>query len=312
MEVITTMDIIIRLMEAAALGALIGLEREVVSNRIISDFKNPQVIFGGLRSYTLMALLGAVSVFLGDVLGDVALILIFTGTILFLFILFSYVYSAFKQHQFGVTSEFAAVTVFLLGALVMLGEVQVAIFLGILVAVMLNYKARVAPLIDKIGEEEISTTLKFAVISLIVLPLLPDQKYALYDMFVFLPQNSLSTAPFFNPYSIWFFVVIMSAVSYVGYVLTKALGAGRGIILSGALGGLVSSTAVTSAMAEKSREQEKAFLYPTVIATIAACSIMLFRVLGIVMLFNPLLLGTLLFPILAMIATSAALLWWAW
>jgi uncharacterized membrane protein (DUF4010 family) len=126
-----------------------------------------------------MALLGAVAVFLGDVLGDVTTILIFTGSVLFLFILFSYCYSAFKQHQFGVTSEFAAVTVFLLGALVMLGEVQVAIFIGIFVAVMLNYKSRIAPLIDKIGEEEISTTLKFAVIALIILPLLPDHKYAL-------------------------------------------------------------------------------------------------------------------------------------
>lgn len=65
-------------------------------------------------------------------------------------------------------------------------------------------------------------------------------------------------------------------------------------------------------MAEKSRQEEKAFLYPTVIATIAACSIMLFRVLGIVILFNPILLGTLLFPIVAMIITSAVLLWWAW
>jgi uncharacterized membrane protein (DUF4010 family) len=65
-------------------------------------------------------------------------------------------------------------------------------------------------------------------------------------------------------------------------------------------------------MAEKSRQQEKAYLYPTLIATIAACSIMLFRVLGIVMLFNPRLLGTLLYPILAMIMTSTVLLWWAW
>jgi uncharacterized membrane protein (DUF4010 family) len=65
-------------------------------------------------------------------------------------------------------------------------------------------------------------------------------------------------------------------------------------------------------MAEKSHQDERAFLYPTVIATIAACSIMLFRVLGIVMLFNPLLLSTLLFPILAMIVTSGTLLWWIW
>lgn len=74
----------------------------------------------------------------------------------------------------------------------------------------------------------------------------------------------------------------------------------------------MSSTAVTSAMAEKSLRDEKALLYPTVIATIAACSIMLFRVIGIVMLFNPELLSTLLLPILAMIATSGTLLWWVW
>jgi uncharacterized membrane protein (DUF4010 family) len=162
---------------------------------------------------------------------------------------------------------------------------------------MLNYKTRIAPLIDKIGEDEISTTLKFAVISLIILPLLPDQKYALSQMFVFLPQNDFTLAQFFNPYGIWFFVVVMSAVSYVGYILSKMLGSDKGIIISGALGGLVSSTAVTSAMSEKSRTAEK-FLYPTVIATITACSIMLVRVLGIVALFNPILLGTLLFPIL--------------
>lgn len=78
------------------------------------------------------------------------------------------------------------------------------------------------------------------------------------------------------------------------------------------MGGLVSSTAVTSAMAEKSHEDEKVVLYPTVIATITACSIMLFRVLGIVILFNPILLGTLLLPILAMIITSGGLLWWIW
>jgi uncharacterized membrane protein (DUF4010 family) len=305
-----TMEIIIRLLQAAALGALIGLEREVIANKIIGDFKTPQAIFGGLRSYTLMSLLGGVAVFLGYQMGNVPLIFIFTGTTLFFFILCSYVYSSFQHHQFGVTSEFAAITVFLLGALAMLWEIQIAIFLAILVAGMLNYKSRVEPLIEKIGEKEISTTLKFAVIALIILPLLPDHKYALRDMIGFLPDTALTVAPFFNPYGIWFFVVVMSAVSYVGYFLTKALGANRWIIFSGALGGLVSSTAVTSAMAEKS-QKEKSHLYPTVIAAFAACSIMLFRVLGIVMIFNPLLLGTLFAPLFVMMITSGLLLWWA-
>lgn len=86
----------------------------MVSNRLYPDYNSPQVIFGGLRSYTLMALLGAVSVYLGEVLGHMPLVFMFTGITLFLFIIVSYSYSAFKQHQFGVTSEFAALTVFLL------------------------------------------------------------------------------------------------------------------------------------------------------------------------------------------------------
>ena len=258
-----------------------------------------------------MALLGALAVYLGEVIGNTPLIVVFTGSVLFLFILLSYVYSAFRQHQFGVTSEFAAVAVFFLGTLIMLGVVQVAIFLGIFIAIMLNYKSRVAPLIDKIGEDEISTTLKFAVISLIILPLLPDEKYSLMQMLVFLPENQFTSTPFFNPYGIWFFVVVMSAVSYAGYVLSKMLGSDRGVILSGALGGLVSSTAVTSAMAAKSVTSEKS-PYPTIIATVAANSIMFVRVLGIVALFNPILLGTLLFPIGSMILTSVLLLWWVW
>lgn len=80
---------------------------------------------------------------------------------------------------------------------------------------MLAYKSRIAPIIDKIGSVEITNTLKFAVIALIILPLLPDQKYAIRDIIVFLPESHFLTTPFFNPYSIWQFVVVMSGVSYI-------------------------------------------------------------------------------------------------
>ena len=156
------------------------------------------------------------------------------------------------------------------------------------------------------------TTLKFAVISLIILPLLPDHHYALHDIFVFLPQTPVTMAPFMNPYGIWFFVVVMSAVSYLGYILSKIVGANRGIIMSGAIGGLVSSTAVTSTMSEKSHHDHGDWVYPTVIATIAACTIMLFRATIIVMIFNPQLLEVLFYPILSMIVTSVVALWWCY
>jgi len=135
-----------------------------------------------------MSLLGAISVYLGEILGSPQNMVIFIGTIVFLFILLSYIYSAFHHDLFGVTSELAALVTFLLGAIVMTGEIQIAIFIGVLLTVMLAYKSRIAPIIDKIGGAEITNTLKFAVIALIILPLLPDYKYALHDLMVFLPE----------------------------------------------------------------------------------------------------------------------------
>lgn len=135
-----------------------------------------------------MAILGAMSVYLGEILGSPQSMVMFIGTVVFLFILISYIYSAFHHDLFGVTSELAALVTFLLGVMVMAGEIQVAIFIGVLLTIMLAYKSRIAPIVDKIGGTEITNTLKFAVIALIILPLLPDIKYTLNDLLVFLPQ----------------------------------------------------------------------------------------------------------------------------
>ena len=121
-----------------------GLEREVVSSHLLKeDFDKPQAIFGGLRSFTLISLLGAVSVYLDDLFGTHFEFILFIGSVLFLFILISYVYSAFRRNQLGVTSEFAAIVVFLLGVMTMAGDAQIAIFIGIFVTIMLTYKTRI-------------------------------------------------------------------------------------------------------------------------------------------------------------------------
>ena len=87
--------------------------------------------------------MGALSVYLDDLFNAHFGFVVFIGAVLFLFILISYVYSAFRQNQLGVTSEFAAIIVFLLGVMTMAGEAQIAIFLGIFVTIMLTYKTRV-------------------------------------------------------------------------------------------------------------------------------------------------------------------------
>jgi len=117
----TTLDIIIRFLEAAALGALVGLEREVIAAHRYADPHKSHSVFWGLRSYTLMAILGAMSVYLGEILGSPQGMVMFIGTIVFLFILLSYIYSAFHHDLFGVTSELAALVTFLLGVMVMAG-----------------------------------------------------------------------------------------------------------------------------------------------------------------------------------------------
>lgn len=307
----TTLEIIIRFLEAAALGAFVGLEREVIAVQRFNGSSKNHAIFWGLRSFTLMAILWSVSVYLGWILWSQQNMVFFIGWAVFLFIILSYIYSAFKYDFFGVTSELAAIITFLLWAIVMMGELQIAIFLAILLTIMLAYKSHIAPMIDKIWDKEIKNTLKFAVISFIILPLLPDQLYTVRDILVFLPEWKFATVPFLNPYSIWQFVVIMSGVSYVGYILSKIYGVKKGILVSWAIWGIVSSTAATSAMAEKSLQDEWHF-YPTIIATVTASTIMFFRIIIIVTAFNPYLLGTLLIPIVAMILTSGLFLWWLW
>jgi len=148
---------------------------------------------------------------------------------------------------------------------------------------------------EKISKEELRTTLKFAAIAFVILPLLPDQKYSLVGIMSILGMNSEASHPilsfdFFNPYSTWFFVVIMSGVSYLGYVLTKFVGSNSSIILSSMLGGLVSSTATTASMTQKSKEDTKN-INSYVVGTLLASCIMFVRVFAIVLFFSSSLFG---------------------
>lgn len=92
-----------------------------------------------------------------------------------------------------------------------------------------------------ISKDELRTTLKFAAIAFVILPLLPDERFSVADILRNIsggsldPHFAITTFDFFNPYSIWFFVVIMSGVSYLGYILTKFVGSNSSIILSSLL-----------------------------------------------------------------------------
>jgi uncharacterized membrane protein (DUF4010 family) len=150
----------------------------------------------------------------------------------------SYVRSS-AEGKVGATTEIAALVTFLLGALAGAGELAVAGATGVAIAVLLAAKPPLERFSKALTTEEVSAALELAVISVIVLPLLPDRGFGPWDAL--------------NPREIWIVVVLVSALSFVGFVAMRVLGARRGMALTGAVGGLVSSTAVTISMAQRSR-----------------------------------------------------------
>lgn len=130
----------------------------------------------------------------------------------------------------GVTSEYAAFITYCIGMIAMMGYYTVAVILSILLLLLLSAKEYFSKLKTRFSREELGDSLKFAVIALVILPLLPDQKYSLLDMINWLYSGGIAwvhpvlNAKFFNPYGIWFFVVVMAGVEYAGFLLSKTLG----------------------------------------------------------------------------------------
>lgn len=302
---------------AGLLGGLIGIERETPHSKTT---ENHVVRFGWIRSYALIGLFGALCTWI-DLLQDTNIWMILGWVLSGIFVAISYVYASFRKDYIGITSEYAALLVYLVGVIVMLGHWKVAIVFTVFLMMILALKEHLQRWREKISRAELGNTIKFAVIAFVILPILPSAKFSFAEIMAFLSNgapvaefamNQCRTGvsaffeciwymKFFNPYSIWFFVVIMAAVEYAGYVLSKIIGSKGGILASGAIGGLVSSTATTAAMTKKSTEDIHN-RYPYILATLLANSIMFIRVIVITAFFAPFLLGTILIPAIVMLA----------
>ncbi len=224
---------------ATALGALIGTEREMPWS---GTKPGGATGFGGIRSYALLALLGALMTWLDSTMAADNHVWKISGFITSGFIvLIGYAYSSFSQHRMGVTSEFAALLTYIIGVIVATGYHTVGVIISIIILLLLSAKEYFSRMQQKISRIELGHSLKFAVISLVALPLLPDQRYSILELLNWVFMGGISwthpilTMAFFNPYSIWFFVVIMAGVEYIGYIFSKILGNRGGIVASGAI-----------------------------------------------------------------------------
>jgi uncharacterized membrane protein (DUF4010 family) len=192
------------------------------------------------------------------------------------------------------TTEIAAVVTVLAGALCFWDELALAVAIGVVMAALLSFKLELHGFAERLTREDIIAALKFALITAIVLPILPNQ--------------SFWPPPFdvLNPYRIWLIVVLISGISFLGYVLFKLLGTRRGTSLTGLLGGLVSSTATTLSFAERSRKNTN-LAKPFAMAIMIAWTVMFARVLIEVWVVNRPLLEVLWIPVV--LAGAAGLIY---
>lgn len=297
-------SLILQLLLAALLWAIVWAERDIFDKE--SGLFKTKLSFWGIRTFALISLFWWASVALNKLL-DTEFLVIISIIIISLFTLVPYSYTVFKKWQLGMTTEISVILTFFLWVFVVSGYEKFAVIFSIIITFILSLKEFIAKIKDKISREELSNTLKFAVISVVVLPLLPDEKFSIFQILQVLWYTwekinlSILNISFFNPYWIWYFVVLMAAISYIWYILSKLIWEKNSIVASGAIWWLISSTAVTATMTERSKKDIKNVdLF--VVGTLVASAIMFIRVILIVLFFNINMIGSIIIPALFMLA----------
>lgn len=237
---------------------LLGLERER---------KKTPTDFAGVRTLGLLGLTGGLAAFFDQELERPWLAVALFGAAAGLVVV-SYAASS-QRGELGVTSELSALLSFALGYLCVAGHLLTATGLAVASGGVLALKEWLHELARRIESEDVEATLKFALVSVIVLPLVPNQNFG--------------PPPFdvINPYKIWLMVVLISGLNFASYLLVKVVGAEHGIGLTGLLGGLVSSTAVTLGFSQRSRQQPEQSA-PFALGILIAWTVMFFRVILLV------------------------------
>jgi len=270
---------------ALVIGIMVGLQREYA-------YHDPdRELSTGVRTFALMGLSGCTAALAADMLDSpwpfVGIVLI-----LGLYLGLNYFIEA-SRGEAGLTTETAAILTMLAGALSYWNHPALAVALGVVTTVLLTFKLELHRFARIITREDVYATLKFAVITAVVLPVLPNRNFG--------------PPPFdvLNPYTIWLLVVFISGISFVGYVLIKVVGPQKGIGLTGLLGGLASSTALTLSFTQRSTD-DPALARPLALGIIAAWTVMFARVVVAVTALNITLVQSLWLPITIPIVAGLA------
>ena len=282
----------VSLVLALLAGLLIGLERE--QSRPTPETQ--RTFLGGIRTYPLIALLGALSLMLSKAVGPWALVT--AGLGLSVLLALSYWRDAAAGHT-GITSESSALLTFFLGAFSVAHEVLaplatravVVASIAVISTLLLSGKAELRQFTTRLSRNDVIATLKFLVVAVVALPVLPNEPLGPYGVL--------------NPFRIGVMVTLIAGVGFVGYVSMRLWGAGRGMLLTGAIGGLASSTAVTLSSAANARKNPT-LAKVSALAVIIASTVMCGRLLGVLLVAEARLGRELVFALSAMAAVGLA------
>lgn len=271
----TELAVLVDLATAIGLGLLVGLQREWVANKV-----------AGIRTFPLISLFGALSGLLATRPDEGGLWLPAAGIIaVALTFWVGRDEAAQDEGQPGLTTKFAGLVMFIVGALVTTGFGGAAVVTSGVVAVLLHWKDPLHGIVDRIGEDDFRAIVRLVIIGMVILPVLPNQAYGPYHVL--------------NPFQIWLMILLIVGISMVTYVVKRMIGAKVGTLLGGVLGGLISSTATTVSYARQSRQTPSASQSCAIVILIAS-TVVFVRVLVEVALVAPTLFREIATPLSVM------------
>jgi len=246
---------------ALLMGLLIGLEREHSIGLEREHSQKDIPLIAGVRTFPLITLFG----FLCGLAAKAGWGWMLPVGLAGVCALAVAAYMVRSQGPYkGTTTEFMALLAFVFGALAALGYLIPAATFAVVATLLLSVKAPLHHLAESIQEGELYAILKFGVVSVIILPLLPNRAFG--------PLQAL------NPRLIWWVVVLISGLSMVGYVLMRFLGARQGIAVTGIVGGIASSTAATFGLSNQARSAGESLARYFALGITIASTIMFVRV----------------------------------
>jgi uncharacterized membrane protein (DUF4010 family) len=260
------------------LGLLVGIQRERVDAPL-----------AGIRTFPLITLFGTVTGLLALQLGGwvVAIGLLAValaagiGNVMTL---------KLPRPDIGITTDISILLMYALGAYLVYGHRVAAVVLGAGVAVLLHIKPVLHRFVERLGENDMRAMMQFVVISLVILPVLPDRPYGPFGVL--------------NPREIWWFVVLVVGISLAGYVVLKLYSGGKGLVLTGLIGGLVSSTATTASQARRASAQHA---QAATVVVLLASTVVYVRVLTEIGVAGPSIFGHVALPLALMLGVAALL-----